>query len=462
MHTTLETTRIKDTAYRQAPDNHDLGHIPGEWGLPVIGRTVSVQNDVNGFLQEHVAKYGQPSRIGMGLQKGVLITHPDHLQQVLLDRDQCFSSNMGYEKTVSRYYGGSFLTQDFADHIVNRRIFQTSFKNSALKGYTEIMNDTVEESIADWARMKDFRYGQEVKKLLVDVGARVFFGVEGHDAETLDRMGKAFYKINEKGMMALLNVDLPGFNYHAGLKGKHEIEQIIIELIRERRKNPGKDLTSIIAQEVDENGDLWPEEVLVPHLSLLLFAAHDTTVGATSNLMMYLANPEFHHVQERLREKAMAMPSEHPSLDEINGYDEFEWAFYESLRLHPSASVTQRRTVRDVQIGEHLVPANTIVVMMVQWAHRSPEYWSNPEAFDIERFSPARKEHKSHSFCFVPFGGGAHKCIGMHFAMMNTKVILHHTLRKFRFEPGRGYRKESRVLPLPMPHKMLPLKVIPV
>ena len=59
------------------------------------------------------------------------------------------------------------------------------------------------------------------------------------------------------------------------------------------------------------------------------------------------------------------------------------------------------------------------------------EYWDNPHTFDPERWLEPRNEHKRHPFSFVGFGGGAHKCIGMHFALMQTKNFLHQFLRRF-------------------------------
>ncbi|MDB3856347.1 cytochrome P450 [Halieaceae bacterium] len=129
------------------------------------------------------------------------------------------------------------------------------------------------------------------------------------------------------------------------------------------------------------------------------------------------------------------------------------------MRLHPSAGLFTRRTIRDVTIGERQIPANTILFIMVGRAQRNPEFWTNPDEFDPERFSPERREQKAHPFAFSPFGGGAHKCIGMHFALMNAKMIIHHTLRKYKFELLPGYKSTVRSLPLPMPNKHLPLKV---
>ena len=88
------------------------------------GKVISIDKDVVGFHRDQVSRHGQPSMLGLGFQKGVMITHPDHLQQVLLDKNQDFSSRMGYEKAVARYYRGAFIMQDFGEHKLSRGIMQ--------------------------------------------------------------------------------------------------------------------------------------------------------------------------------------------------------------------------------------------------------------------------------------------------------------------------------------------------
>jgi cytochrome P450 len=52
---------------------------------------------------------------------------------------------------------------------------------------------------------------------------------------------------------------------------------------------------------------------------------------------------------------------------------------------------------------------------------------------DPERFSPPRAEDEKHTHCWVPFGGGAHLCIGYRFAEVQVKSIMHQMLLGLRW-----------------------------
>jgi len=94
-----------------------------------------------------------------------------------------------------------------------------------------------------------------------------------------------------------------------------------------------------------------------------------------------------------------------------------------------------------------------------QFTHRMEQWWDNPKKFDPDRFGASRLEHKRHAFSFVPFGGGAHKCIGMHFAQMNAKCFMHQFLLKYRWQTPDNYNPTMQAVPMPRPADLLPLKL---
>ena len=52
----------------------------------------------------------------------------------------------------------------------------------------------------------------------------------------------------------------------------------------------------------------------------------------------------------------------------------------------------------------------------IYWTHHFDEYWENPFAFDPLRFTPDQVKAR-HKYAWVPFGGGAHMCLGLHFCL---------------------------------------------
>jgi cytochrome P450 len=87
------------------------------------------------------------------------------------------------------------------------------------------------------------------------------------------------------------------------------------------------------------------------------------------------------------------------------------------------------------------------------------ELWPDPFRFDPERFSEQRREDKVHPYAWVPFGGGAHKCIGLHFAELQVKAILHQAVQRYCWKVAPGYEMPIDATSLPVPADGLPVKL---
>lgn len=433
-----------------------LGHIPGKTGLPLLGMTPSLFRDFYGTLQQHHAKYGLVSKIGIGLQKGVLVLGPENCEQVLLDSERNFSSEMGYRESAGVWFGRSILSRDFDEHRLHRRVFQTAFKFDAMQGYSEGINRIIRDSLKNWEGRDEIVFMPFIKELLMNIGARIFYGIDdlGDDAA---RFAQAFKLILEKGMLSLIRKDIPPLGYYYGQKGRKFVFQYLDSLIEQRRKNDGRDFMSYLVKSTREDGSWFSNEELIDHLSFLFFAAYDTTSAGLSHLLMHLAaNPA---MQESLREESLALQQDEVTFSEVDQLSGIEMAFNESLRLYPSASMILRRSIRDCQIGGVGIPAHAMLFVVPGFNHRMTEFWSEPEQFDPARFSDARQEHRGHKFQFIPFGGGAHKCIGMNFAQMNAKLFMHQLLRQYRISLRPDYKIGSQILPTPCPLQGLPLLI---
>ena len=57
------------------------------------------------------------------------------------------------------------------------------------------------------------------------------------------------------------------------------------------------------------------------------------------------------------------------------------------------------------------------------------------------------------SFSFIPFGKGAHTCLGMQFANMEIKAVLYRLLLKYRLRIQKSQTLELDYLPIVRPKK---------
>jgi sterol 14-demethylase len=105
----------------------------------------------------------------------------------------------------------------------------------------------------------------------------------------------------------------------------------------------------------------------------------------------------------------------------------------EVLRLHPPLIILMRQVSHDMKFKDYTIKQGDMVWACPPVTHRMSKLFSNPNAFDPDRFSPQRREDKN-LMAYQPFGGGKHKCSGNAFAMFQIKAIFAILLRRYEFE----------------------------
>ncbi len=443
-----------DPAYLLRPDNQDVKHIPGSDGVPYFGVSIDTIWSLDKLLQRHAEKYGEVSRVKILHQHGVLVVGADNYQRVLLDKEQNFSNEMGFAESIGQFYKGGILMKDFAEHKFLRRMMQTAFKNDAMKNYVAVMNPIMQKHIEQWDKESKFQFHPHIKETLLEVGAKVFIGAEA--GEDTKNMNQAFLDIGD-GLLGQIRKEIPGTKFNRGKRGERYLAEYFSGEIDKRREGEGADMLSFMCREKTAEGEYFDKELIIPQASFLLFAAHDTTTSVLNHMVYYSAkHPEW---QEKMREECQALDKDYLEYEDLDKMPIVESVFNEALRLRPSVSFFSRRTIKECEMGGQIIPADTMVFMSPIYNHHDTKYWTNPDDFDPERFSSGREEHKNHSFAYHPFGGGAHKCIGMHFATMLAKTFMHQLLMKYEYSLPENYKPLVEWVPMPKPSK-LPVKFV--
>ncbi|MCG8671348.1 MAG: cytochrome P450, partial [Pseudomonadales bacterium] len=423
--------------------------------LPIVGHLYPFMYNLHEWLDQQYQEYGPVFKFRTPIINGVYLIGPEANKFVLQNEGKIFSNYLAWEPTFESLFDNNLLQRDFRDHKTQRKILQQAFKRQAIEGHIELMNPLLEQGIKTLANGKTTKVLDFVKRLLLNTGAEVFMGVE--TGPKADALNQAFTDIVSATADPVRLKPLWFSPYAKGIKGNKLITDFIYDNIQQRRSIESRDMFSHLCHIRDDDGNLISDEQVKDHLIFLLFAAHDTTTSALNSILYALAsNLEW---QEVLRDEMFSLNKNAVEFEDLDSLEKTGWTFNEALRMYPALHSLPRYALKEFEFNNVLIPANTNVLLSTLLTHYSPEYWTKPHEFDPRRFSPERAEDKKHFYQYIPFGGGSHKCLGLHFAQVQGKIFLFHLLRNYRVTKNPSMRRyKYNNVPLTFPTDGLPLK----
>tara|TARA_B100000749_G_scaffold99817_1_gene76116 strand:+ start:628 stop:2016 length:1389 start_codon:yes stop_codon:yes gene_type:complete len=438
------------------PTAADLAHIPGETGLPIVGNTFRILADPPAFTRMMVEKYGRVHRNNAFGGTVVALIGADANELVLFDRKKIFSSEQGWGPILDKLFPRGLMLMDFDHHRADRKALSIAFKPEPMRHYVGSLNHGIAQRVEEWGA-GDMAFYPAIKQLTLDLAADSFIGIPfGPEAE---KVNKAFVDMVQASV-APIRHSLPFTKMKKGTDGRaYLVDYFTRETERRRAEGGGQDMFSQFATATREDGSLLPVDEVVDHMNFLMMAAHDTITSSATTLVYYLAKDPA--LQDRLREELRAITGgEGRALeyDELGKAELTEMAFKEALRMMPPVPTIPRRALEAFEFGGYRIPAGTPVDVNPHYVHHDPEVWDNPELFDPMRFT-REAEKVRHKYAWVPFGGGAHMCLGLHFAYMQIKIMMAHLLTRYRVEVADGYAPEWQAWPIPQPKDGLQIKL---
>lgn len=428
--------------------------IPFDGGRHPLDYPMGFYRDVKATMQKIYRRNGPVVKIGLPPLQMVHLLGPDANQLVLQNRDQVFSSRLGWSWVIDHVFPGSVMAMDGDEHRFQRRIMNLAFKKPNLVRYLDHMNPFIGAGLDQWQPHRHFLFYPHIKQLTLDLGCSVFMGAE---------LGRKKHRVNQafvdavEGSIAPIRMAIPFTGYWRGVRGRKVLVDLFSTLLPEKRLQDTPDFFSQFCHSVSESGERFSDDEIIDHMAFLMMAAHDTTTSTLSTLVYALA--KFPEWQEKVREEAFAFNKPALAFDDLADAITTELCMKEALRMYPPLPSMPRFTTRDVDFAGYRIPANTLVSVSPVHTHYMKEIWSDPELFDPMRFAPPREEHKRHPFAWVPFGGGAHMCIGQHFADLQVKAILHQLVQRFRWSVPRDYVIPYQLVPIAKPKDKLPIRL---
>ena len=402
-----------------------------------------------GFLDEMGRQWhthGDLFAVRFGPRKLVVAMHPDAVREVTMTSRRDFDKLGSYD-TVRRYLTGDGLVASTGDLWKRqRRLMSRFFTPRGVQAYGDTMLRDALRLTERWDHLADtgerVDMGVEMTELTASIIVAAMFssdaamsGLHRHVATMI-----GYANSRAAGLAAPHWAPTPGARRYVA--ARDAVHGFIEDLIARRRampedRWPSDLLTRLMGARDDETGESMADSLVRDESITMFFAGHETTARTmTATWYALAANPEaaarLHDELDTVLGPAGDLGARPPTLDDLTRFPYTLRVVKEVLRLYPAAPFYVRDAATDTEVTGVPIPAGTAVMLSPYYTHRHPDFWADPEAFDPGRWEPER-EATQHPTAYHPFASGERVCIGNHFSLLESHILL--AVLAHRFAP---------------------------
>ena len=463
------------------------GGYPSLDGCPIAEGELNDIADGTMFvgLQAYKNNYGSPYKLCFGPKSFLVISDPVQARHLLRD------ANTNYDKGVlaeilEPIMGKGLIPADPETWGIRRRQIVPAFHKAWLEymvglfGYcNKPLIESLDESIKKGGKVE---MEEKFCSVALDIiGKSVFnydFGSVTDESPVVKAVYSALVEAEHRSMTPAPYWDLPFANqvvprlrkFNSDLKILNDVLDDLISRAKntrsvedieelEKRNYAEVEDPSMLRFLVDMRGADIDNKQLRDDLMTMLVAGHETTAAVLTWALFELTkNPEI--LAKVHDEIDQVVGDRDPTLADIKDMKYLRLVVAETLRMYPQPPLLIRRCRTEDQLPagggrEATVIRGMDIFLVLYNIHRDERFWPNPDTFDPERFTRAYKNPEvpdwdgfdpkkwegklypneiASDFAYLPFGGGARKCVGDEFAVMEATVTLAMVLRRFEFE----------------------------
>jgi len=394
----------------------NTARAPGPKGGLIWGSLGDFRRDSIGFLLQSAQNHGDVVRFRFGPITAHLLNHPEYAEHVLSRNAPNYDKNTRSAERIGATCGDSLLFEGPV-WLRHRRLIQPVFQPKNMMDIGPLVDEAMTGMLERWSSIasqnEPIDIVSEMMRLLISTAVKILFGTDV-DADRIDRALAVILADTWRRIQAPLDLSMisPQFHRRAFKDAVGEIDDIVFDIIRERRRNgsTADDVLSrlLVAHETEGEEQLSDQELRDAAVTLLL-AGHETTANALARAFYLVAQSPVEKFE---------------TTDPVK-------LFAETVRLYPSIWVIERRVISDDQIGGYHIPRGSSVLVSPFVLHRNPEFWPDPDQFDPSRFD-ARPSENRPRHAYIPFGLGLHRCVGLHLANSLASRIMSNVYQRFR------------------------------
>jgi sterol 14-demethylase len=400
--------------------------------LPVVGHTVEFVRDTIGLLFRAQRELGEVAAFDVAHRRMVAVFGPRAHEAVFRAPDTVLSPSEAY-KIMTPIFGKDVVYDASPDKMAEQlKMLLPALQDRRMRTYGEAVVRETEETIRPWGQTGVVDLVEFCRVLTNFTSARCLLGREFREGMS-DEFARVYHDLEVGASpLAYLNAHLPIPIFKRRDVARVRMVQMITENVARRRASgaSGDDFLQTLMDASYASGEKLSEHEITGLLLAGMFAGHHTSSVTTAwALLELLRDPVAYQraVAEVDRVFGGGRPVSHAVLRELTYVEN---VVKEALRLHPPLFMLVRVAQVDWEFGGYHIPKGTWIVISPTVAHRMPEVFRDPDAFDPDRFAEGRAEDKK-DFAYIAFGGGRHKCLGNAFAILQVKAILALLLGQF-------------------------------
>jgi cytochrome P450 len=327
----------------------------------------------------------------------------------------------------------SMMLSEEPDHMRRRRVVLPAFHGEAIANDAATITAVARREVAAWPAGEPFALWPRMQSLTQEIVMRVVFGDRADDPR-LDPLRRHLTELtgwlNRPRNLAALTLLGPDWVRHSRAyhRAMRPVEDEALAEVRRRRSEPPPERPDIISMLIAarrEDGSPLGESELRDELVTLL------SDGPTSTSLAWAF--------ERLLRNPETLGRARREIDADEGDAYLDAVVKETLRLRPPVPVVVRTLREPMRLAGRDLPAGTVVAPCIHLLHRDARHYPEPLRFRPERFLANRPG----TYTWIPFGGGARRCIAAPYAELEMKRVLREVLAAVDLRPVDG--RDERV-----------------
>jgi cytochrome P450 len=391
------------------------------------------------FLADLAREYGDIAHFQIGSQRVFLLNHPNYIKDA---HDRYYESFVkGRQNPARRHFlGEGLLTAEGELHRTHRRLIQPAVHKHLFARQEAVTLEQGARVRERWRHGQQVNIVREMKRLTLSITSQILFNTKtDREAEEIsEAMKLVVSQFSPFGSpCGSLLAKLPMSRKRRRITAaKATLDGIVRRIIAERRES-GEEHDDLLATLVsvvhDPDTDPDTNNLRIRDEVVTFFLAGFETLGTALAWTWYLLSQNPAAQAELQNECDRVLGSKLPSVADLHELHYTKAVFAEAMRIYPPIWLLARYLINDFEVGGHVIPARSIVIMSQYLMHRDPRYFPDPLKFDPGRWTPEAKSNRP-QYSYFPFGGGPRGCLGEGLAWTQGVLLIALLAQRWRMK----------------------------